>query len=144
MATAAREHRLRPTSLGRKDEAEQAYLATVFSKEGATVAYVHLAVLCGRQRRFSEARDWPRRIRDDEKADPPLVEQATELDAMLDDIESGRQRHPSKWHARRRSRRSAVDASGASRDQNIAISPTNSAEEPINMGSIGIQDGRRW
>jgi tetratricopeptide (TPR) repeat protein len=76
--------------LDRFEEAEQAYLAAVFAKEGATVAYIHLAVLCGRQRRFDDAKDWLRRIREDAEADPALLEQAEELETMLGDIESGR------------------------------------------------------
>jgi len=77
-------------ALGRVEEAEQAYLAAVFAKEGATVAYVHLAVLCGRLQRFDDARDWVRRIREDKEADQTLLDQADELEAMLEDVESGR------------------------------------------------------
>lgn len=97
--------------LGREDEAEQAYIAAVFAKEGATVAHIHLAVLCGRQRRFTDARDWLRRIREDAKADSSLTNQALELDAMLDDIESGRREQELKDRAGQFSRQHEVDES---------------------------------
>jgi len=76
--------------LCRFEEAEQAYVAAVFAKEGATIAYVHLAILCGRQRRLGEARDWLRRIREDKEADEDLLEQADTLEAMIDEVEDGR------------------------------------------------------
>lgn len=76
--------------LGQTEEAEPSYLAAVFAKEGATIAHIHLAILCGRQRRFQEARDWLRRLSEDEEAEATLVEQAEELGRLLDDVESGR------------------------------------------------------
>ena len=75
--------------LRRDDEAEKAYIAAVFAREGASTAHLHLAVLCGRLRRFDDSRDWLRRIRDDEGADESLLEQATELEAMLVAVEDG-------------------------------------------------------
>lgn len=74
----------------RFEEAEQAYIAAVFAKEGATIAHIHLAILCGRQRRFQDARDWLRRIRDDEEADEDLLEQADTLEEMIDEVTDGR------------------------------------------------------
>lgn len=76
--------------LGQYEEAEKAYIGAVFIKEGATIAHIHLAVLCGRLRRFDEARDWLRRIHEDEEADEDLKDQATDLEGMLDDVESGK------------------------------------------------------
>ncbi len=75
--------------LGRLEEAEETYLAAAFARQGASTAYVHLAVLHGRKREFDQARDWVRRIREDEEADDELLEQANQLDEMLDDVESG-------------------------------------------------------
>lgn len=76
--------------LGQLEEAEKSYIAAVFAKEGATIAHIHLAVLCGRERRFSEARDWLRRLGEDKEAEQSLIAQATELEAMLDDVETGK------------------------------------------------------
>ncbi len=75
--------------LGYTDDAEKSYLAAVFAKEGATIAHIHLAVLCGKERRFQESRDWLRRIREDKEADEKILAQATELEEMLDVVESG-------------------------------------------------------
>jgi tetratricopeptide (TPR) repeat protein len=79
-------------ALDRRAEAEQAYTAAVFAKQGANVAYVHLAVLCGKERRFAEAGEWLRRVREDAEADEPLVAQVDRLAALLDDVQTGRRR----------------------------------------------------
>ncbi|NQV43250.1 MAG: hypothetical protein HQ506_12940, partial [Candidatus Marinimicrobia bacterium] len=76
--------------LGRIEEAEQNFTAAVFAREGATLAHLHLAVLCGKQRRFDDARAWLSRIRDDDQADEALLEQTSEVEAMLDEVEDGR------------------------------------------------------
>lgn len=87
--------------LGRLEEAEQAYLAAVFAKQGANTAYLHLAVLCGRGHRYDEARDWLRRIREDPEPEPELLEQADELETLLDDVESGRRLEEMRARAER-------------------------------------------
>lgn len=84
--TKARAH----DELGQLEEAEQSYLAAAFAKQGASIAYIHLAVLHGRQREFEKARDWLRRIREDDEADEELLEQAAQLEEMIDDVETGR------------------------------------------------------
>jgi tetratricopeptide (TPR) repeat protein len=76
--------------LGRLEEAEQAYLAAVFAKQGANNAYLHLSVVCGRLGRLDEAREWLRRVREDAEAESELLEQADGLETLIGDLESGR------------------------------------------------------
>jgi tetratricopeptide (TPR) repeat protein len=75
--------------LGELQEAEQSYLAAVFAKEGASLAHLHLAVLCGRQEKYDETQAWIKRIRDDAEADGELLEQADSLETMVNDLRSG-------------------------------------------------------
>ena len=75
--------------LGEPHEAEQSYLAAVFAKEGANLAHLHLAVLCGRQGKYDETQAWIQRIRDDTDAEAALVEQADSLETMVNDLRSG-------------------------------------------------------
>lgn len=75
--------------LRRDEDAEQSYLAAVFSKQGATIAHLHLAILCGRLLRFDESRQWIDRIREDKEADKELLEQASQVEILLDQIQDG-------------------------------------------------------
>jgi len=86
--------------LRRHDEAEVAYTAAVFSKEGATEAHLHLAVLCGRLRRFDDSKAWLGRIREDEEASEALSEQADELEAMLEEVDCGERLEQIRHRAR--------------------------------------------
>ncbi len=96
-------------ALERWDDAEEAYTAAVFAKEGANVAYVHLAVLCGRQRRFDETTDWIHRIRADDQVDDELAAQADQLEELLDDVVSGRRREELRHRAEAFSRQHDLD-----------------------------------
>lgn len=76
-------------ALRRYEEAEVAFTAAVFAKQGATEAHLHLAVLAGKTGRLDEARAWIGRLREDGEAPEALLERAAEVEALLAEVEDG-------------------------------------------------------
>ncbi len=84
--------------LGHLDEAEAAFRLAVLAEQDKGRADLELAVLCGRQRRFEECRQWLDRL--DSKDDAETRQRAAPIRGLLERVVSGERERELKDRAR--------------------------------------------
>jgi len=141
-------------ALGRRREAEEAFRVVVLADPESGKADLELAVLCGKQRRFDECREWLDRLA--AKPDEDSRQRAVGIRELVDAIESGEREAEFAARARDLAER-AIGPDGERPglppdlellDRWIAAAPQAAREQldeiALLIGQSLVADGAKW